>query len=128
LTNQGPRGNDELGRAQFAKVLENNLRDGVGWPYARQPLELNVYPQGGGIESFSEPDSGSATFDFTGNVTALQWIGSDAALGVGGITSLSYTLDGSAPTSEPATLPLCPLGLALVGIAFLRRGTGSGPC
>jgi hypothetical protein len=74
------------------------------------------------FETFSDSaTSGTETFTFDTSVTELQWIGQDASWGEGGITSLSYTLDGPVATPEPGSLLLTVLGLAFVGVAFAWR-------
>jgi len=72
-----------------------------------------VFPTGAGTE----------TVDFSGDVTEMFWIIDPANWGVGGITSLSYALDGPpVVTPEPGALALSALGLmAVFGLALTLR-------
>jgi PEP-CTERM motif len=88
------------------------------------PFDVTFNFVGAQSETFSDyAASDTDAFTFNGDVTSLQWIGGLADEGTGGITSLSYTLDGPpVATPEPSTWLLLALGLALVGTAFVWNG------
>jgi len=77
----------------------------------------------GGQTFSSTSASGTQTIDFDENVTGLRWIGGLEDEGTGGITSLSYALDGPpVATPEPGELLLSAFGLAAIfGLALTRR-------
>jgi hypothetical protein len=95
------------------------------------PFNVTFYqsdgnPNGGSVpfETVSDPNtSDTETFTFDTDVTELQWIGENETAGIGGITSLSYTLDGPpVVTPEPGELLLSAFGLAAVfGLALALR-------
>lgn len=60
---------------------------------------------------------------FPENVAEIQWVVGTGGYDWGGITSLSYTLDGPddpapVPTPEPGSLPFTVLGMTLLGAGF----------
>lgn len=70
------------------------------------------------FETFSSSGpSGTDTYTFDIGVTKIQWIGSDQAIGEGGITSLSYTED-SVSTPESSSFAL--LAIGLLGLVFFK--------
>jgi PEP-CTERM motif-containing protein len=86
-----------------------------------EAFDVTFYNSSGApFETFSSSGpSGTDTYLFDTGVTKMQWIGSDAAIGQGGITSLSYTEDGVS-TPEPGSLALLAIGLFALVFFKLR--------
>jgi PEP-CTERM motif len=136
---------------QEAEVLDYTFADGTGWladpivdgdvgqvnfstPITAltfdyvwdgsTPFDVTFYTGDSSQTYTLGANGGTASFTFDGNVTEMWFIGQNEIEGWGGVTSLSYTLDGPVSTPEPSTWLLLALGLALVGVAFAWRGIG----
>jgi hypothetical protein len=73
-------------------------------------------------EDFSYSDSsGTETINFASNIGEIQWAGSDESAGWGGITSMSYVLDGPDPVPEPNQLILLSIGISLIALTSFRK-------
>jgi hypothetical protein len=84
-----------------------------------EAFDVTFYNSSGApFETFSSSgSSGTDTYLFDTDVTKIRWIGSDAAIGQGGITSLSYTED-SVSTPEPSSIAL--LAIGMLGLIYLK--------